>query len=200
MVSADVTLDRRFDAVVIGGSAGAVDALATLLPELPKADDIAIIVVIHLPPNQRSLLVKVFAPRCAYAVREAEDKLPIAPGTIWFAPPDYHLLIENDRTFALSIDQHVCFSRPAIDVLFESAADVYRDRLLGIILTGASRDGAQGAKTLREKGGVLIVQDPLEATADVMPAAAIEDAHPEWVAPLAGIKRALSNFLARDNG
>jgi two-component system chemotaxis response regulator CheB len=197
MVPADLKLDREFDAVVIGGSAGAIDALAELLPALPKSERTAVIVVVHLPANQKSLMVEIFKPRCTPVVREAEDKSPVELGTIWFAPPDYHLLIESDRTFALSIDAHVCFSRPAIDVLFESAAAVYGERLLGIVLTGASRDGAHGAKAIRERGGTVIVQDPEEAATGIMPKAAIEEANPQWVTSLAGITRALADSLSK---
>jgi two-component system chemotaxis response regulator CheB len=170
----------RADAVVVGGSAGAVDVLGTLLPELPADFCLPVIVVVHLPARRTSLLPGLFASRCALPVREPQDKQPIEPG-IWFAPPDYHLLIEADHCFALSIDQPVRFSRPSIDVLFESAARAYAARLLAVVLTGANDDGAAGARAIRKLGGVLAVQSPETALASEMPRAAIERSSPQYV-------------------
>jgi two-component system chemotaxis response regulator CheB len=170
----------RADAVVVGGSAGAVDVLGALLPELPADYAVPVIVVVHLPARRTSLLPPLFAPRCALPVREPEDKQPVGPG-VWFAPPDYHLLVEADRTFSLSIDEPVRFSRPSIDVLFESAARAYTSRLLGVVLTGANDDGAEGARAIRRSGGVLAVQSPDTAIASEMPRAAIGRATPQCV-------------------
>lgn len=173
----------RADAVVVGGSAGAVDVLGALLPELPADYALPIIVVVHLPARRTSLLPPLFAARCALPVREPEDKQPITPG-VWFAPPDYHLLVESDRSFSLSIDEPVRFSRPSIDVLFESAARAYRSRLLGVVLTGANDDGAAGALAVRKLGGVLAVQSPETAIASEMPRAAIDRSSPQYVGPV----------------
>jgi two-component system chemotaxis response regulator CheB len=170
----------RAEAVVIGGSAGAVEVLGMLLPEIPATYPLPIIVVVHLPARRASLLPPLFAQRCALAVREPEDKQPVEPG-IWFAPPDYHLLVETDHTFALSIDQPVRFSRPSIDVMFESAARAYGSRLLAVVLTGANDDGAAGARAIRKLGGVVAVQSPETALAPEMPRGAIEQASPQWV-------------------
>ena len=175
--------DFRADAVVIGGSAGAVDALGLVLPALPATLALPVIVVLHLPPGRASLLPELFAPRCALPVYEPQDKQPIEPG-IWFAPADYHLLVEAERTFALSIDEPVRFSRPSIDVLFESAAEAYGDRLLGILLTGANDDGAAGGCAIRRFGGMFAVQDPETAYASEMPRAAVARAAPQCVAPV----------------
>jgi len=172
------------EAIAVGASAGAVEALGVLLPALPLELNVPVIVVVHVPPNRPSLMAELFAPRCALDVREAEDKQTIAPGTIWFAPPGYHLLVERDRSFALSIDEPVNFSRPAIDVLFSSAADTYRDRLLALILTGANQDGAAGAADVRAAGGLVAVQDPETAHAATMPALCIERAQPDFVGTL----------------
>ena len=119
------------DAVVIGASAGGVEAISTLLAALPAKFGLAVLVVIHLPPTSNGLLVSVLTPRCALPVVEAADKAPIERGTVYLAPPGYHLLVEPDRTFALSVDEPVNFSRPSIDVLFESAAFAYRDLKIG---------------------------------------------------------------------
>ena len=173
------------DAIVIGASAGAIEALGVLLPALPATLPAPVIVVVHLPANHQSLLTELFKPRCALRVREAEDKQTVEPGTVWFAPPGYHLLIERDRSFALSVDEPVHFSRPSIDVLFESAVDAYQARLLALVLTGANQDGASGAAMIREAGGLVGVQDPSTAIASTMPALAIARARPQCVGTLA---------------
>jgi two-component system chemotaxis response regulator CheB len=180
----------RADAVVVGGSAGAIEVLGQLLPGLSAASQVPVIVVMHLPPRRVSLLPRLFAARCQLPVREPEDKQPIGPG-IWFAPPDYHLLVEAGRYFALSIDAPVKFSRPSIDVLFESAAEVYGAGLLGVVLTGANDDAALGACAIRKLGGVLAVQDPQGAEAQEMPRAAIRKAAPQLV----GTVRELASML-----
>jgi two-component system, chemotaxis family, protein-glutamate methylesterase/glutaminase len=160
-------------AVVIGASTGGVEALSVILPALPARGSAAVFVVQHLPRDRPSLLVEIFAPRCAAAVREAEDKEPVEPGTIYFAPADYHLLVAPGPHIALSVDELVNHSRPSIDVLFESAAEVYRERLLGVILTGASTDGAAGLEAVCRGGGRAVVQQPEEAVADRMPSSAL---------------------------
>lgn len=173
----------RPEAVVIGASAGAVDALSTVLPALSPKADIPFIIVVHIPPDMRSLLVDIFSSRCALPVRAPLDKQPVEPG-VWIAGPDYHLLVETDRHFAVSVDPPVNFSRPSVDVLFESAADAYGSALIAVVLTGASRDGARGARKIRDAGGLVLVQDPAEADVDIMPKAAIAEASPQFIAPL----------------
>lgn len=165
---------RQTDAIVVGASAGGVEALSVLLAALPSALRAAVFIVLHLPKDRPSLLVDIFQPRCARPVREARDKETVEAGTVYIAPPDYHLLIEDGPCLALSVDEPVHFSRPSIDVLFESAADVYGERLLGIILTGASRDGADGLAAVRSSGGSTVVQTPATAHAMAMPAAALD--------------------------
>ena len=164
---------ESLDAVVVGASAGGVDALLALMPALAAGTHAAIIIVLHLPRQRPSALAAIFGKKCALPVREAEDKEPVARGTVYVAPPDYHLLI--DRTagrgsngaplLALSADDPVNYSRPSIDVLFESAADIYGDRVAGVLLTGANSDGAIGLAAVRRAGGVTIVQDPATAVA-----------------------------------
>jgi two-component system, chemotaxis family, protein-glutamate methylesterase/glutaminase len=162
-------------AVVIGASAGAVEALSALLPALPAQYPLPIVIVVHIPPDKKSALVELFRVRCAMQVREAEDKEPISAATIYFAPPDYHLLIEMDKTLSLSSDEPVLFSRPSIDVLFESAADAFGAGLIAIVLTGANQDGAKGLRAVVEAGGAAIIQDPDDAFASAMPLAAINE-------------------------
>jgi len=181
------TLAGRIDAIVIGASAGGVDALSTLLPALPAGAAASTFVVLHLPRERPSLLVNIFAPKCAQPVREAQDKEPIERGVIYFAPPDYHLLVDAGPQLALSADEPVNYSRPAIDVLFESAADYYGERLLGIILTGGNHDGAAGLQAVRQAGGMSIVQQPSEAQAPFMPELALRQGEVDAVLTVAQI-------------
>ena len=163
------------EALVVGGSAGAIQALLYLLPPLSAVTTVPIITVVHLPPRRASLLPELFSERCALPAREPCDKEPVVRG-VWFAPPDYHLLIEKGRTFSLSLDEPHLFSRPSIDALFESAAHCYGPTLVGAILTGASRDGASGARTICHHGGLCFALNP-DGTdyLSTMPRAAIEE-------------------------
>jgi two-component system chemotaxis response regulator CheB len=162
------------EAVVIGASAGALEALSVLLPALPAAFNLPVIVVVHVPPDRRSMLAELLQQRCRILVREAEDKEAISRGTAYLAPPDYHLLVELDKSFALSSDEPVHFSRPSIDVLFESAADAYGSALIAVVLTGANADGAKGMGAVAAAGGTAIVQNPESAFAAAMPESALE--------------------------
>jgi two-component system chemotaxis response regulator CheB len=170
--------------LIVGASAGAVEALDLLLPAVSQGARVPLVVVVHLSPNRASLLPELFAPRCAVRVREPLDKEPMSAGTIWFAPPNYHLLLETDSSFSLSIDAPLNFSRPSIDVLFESAADALGPSVCAIVLTGANEDGSSGARRVRERGGLVIVQDPSTAVASDMPRAAISRANPQIIATL----------------
>jgi two-component system chemotaxis response regulator CheB len=161
-------------AVAIGASAGAVQALQAILPRLPADYPLPVLVVVHVPPDRANMLVPLLQAKCEMAVREAEDKEPVVPGVIYFAPSDYHLLVETDGSLALSTDEWVNFSRPSIDVLFESAADAYGSALAGVILTGANHDGAAGLKAVVDAGGVAIVEQPAGAYASAMPEAALK--------------------------
>ena len=160
-------------AVVIGASVGAIEALSVILPALPAGYPLAVIVVVHVPPDKKSLLADLFSARCAIAVKEAEDKERIVASTIYFAPPDYHLLVEPDFRLSLSSDAPVRYSRPAIDVLFETAADAYGDAVTGVILTGANSDGAKGLRAIRDAGGKALVQAAVHAEGKAMPLAAL---------------------------
>ncbi len=185
-------------AVVIGASAGGVDALLTLFAGLPADWRLPLVVVIHLPEQYESRLAEVFSQRLPFPVREAEDKLPVAGGTLYVAPPGYHLSIESDLCFSLSCEPPVLFSRPSIDVLMSSAADAYGPALAGILLTGANEDGAEGLLRIHEAGGLTIVQDPDEAVAPAMPRAAIARHRPDHVLPLRGIRALLMALDSTD--
>lgn len=182
---------RRTELVVIGGSAGGVDALVGLLPAVPQDYRAAVVCILHVPGDRESRLAEVFDLRAALPVREARDKEPIQPGVIYFAGSGYHLSVERDGCFSLSCEPPVQFARPAIDVLMESAADAYGPRLAGILLTGANHDGADGMCRIRERGGLTVVQDPVEAQASAMPIEAIRRCAPDLVLPLSGIRTLL---------
>jgi two-component system, chemotaxis family, protein-glutamate methylesterase/glutaminase len=160
-------------AIVVGASAGALEALSVILPALPADYRLPVLVVVHVPPDKKSVLAELFRRKCRIAVHEAEDKEPIQGGNVYFAPPDYHLLVEKDASVALSSDEPVLYSRPSIDVLFESAADAYGPGLIGIVLTGANQDGANGLKAIVNAGGTAIVQRPQDAFSSAMPQAAL---------------------------
>jgi two-component system chemotaxis response regulator CheB len=187
-------------AVVIGASAGGVEALGRLLPQLPADCSAAVLIAMHLPRDRPSLLRTLFEPRCALPICEAEDKQPVAPGCVYFAPPDYHLLIdcEDDTpSLALSVDEPVRYSRPSIDVLFESAAECWGEKLMGVILTGANDDGARGLGAVARAGGMTVVQDPREAVADALPAAAIRAGHARHVLGLDAIAALFASLGSR---
>ncbi len=161
------------EAVVIGASAGAVQALSIILPALPSDYRLPVLIVVHVPPDRRNALAELFQTKCQVRVREAEDKEPIEPGVVYFAPPDYHLLVEDDRSLALSTEEPVLHSRPSIDVLFESAAEAFGPALVGVMLSGANHDGARGLRAVAAAGGVAVVEEPTTAFASAMPEAAL---------------------------
>ncbi|WP_460123655.1 chemotaxis protein CheB [Pseudomonas sp. S2_C03] len=184
----------RVEAIVIGASAGGVEALMGLLGPLRQGFTLPIIVVLHLPDERRSQLAEVFARRVAMRVEEAGDKSPVEAGTLYFATPGYHLSIEQDRSFSLSLEDRVHYSRPAIDFLFESAADAYGPSLAAVLLTGANRDGAKGLAQVQRQGGLTIVQDPTEAQVATMPLAALDTHQPDHILPIHGIGRLLAEL------
>ncbi|WP_083893488.1 MULTISPECIES: chemotaxis protein CheB [Herbaspirillum] len=178
---------RSIEAIVIGASAGGVEALSEILPALRRGAAVATMVVLHIPRERPSLLASIFADRCAQPVVEAQDKEPAQAGVIYFAPPDYHLLVDRSEEgplLAMSNEELVNFSRPAIDVLFESAADVYGPHLLGIVLTGGNHDGAAGLQAIARAGGVTVVQSPQQAQVPYMPAQALALGNIDYVLTL----------------
>jgi two-component system chemotaxis response regulator CheB len=182
------------DAVAIGASAGGVEVLSVLLSSLPASCRASFIIVIHIPRERPSLLPDVFGAKCVLPVREAEDKEPVQPGTVYFAPPDYHLLVDRGPAFALSSDEPVHFSRPSIDVLFDSAADIYGERLLGLILTGANQDGAEGLAAIGRAGGRTVVQEPGGAAVPFLPEAALRAGPVDFVLSLAQLQELFATW------
>ncbi len=178
-------------AVVLGASAGGIQALIKILSLLPENYSLPIIIVLHISDAHPSTLPAVFKGIVRLPVKEAQEKDEILRGTIYFAPPGYHLLIESDYTFSLSNEEPVFFSRPSIDVTFESAAYVYGKNLTGILLTGANQDGAMGLKTIKGLGGRTIIQDPKSAEHSEMPASGIPYVKPENIMTLDQISQYL---------
>lgn len=184
----------KYHAIVIGVSTGGMAALDTILPHLRADCDLAVIVVQHEHPTSDDFLTRYLDEKCLLKVKRADDKEDIAPGVIYIAPPNYHLMVEENRTFALSIDEPFNYARPSIDVLFEAAADVYGANLVGVVLTGASADGSRGIGKIKERGGLAIVQDPETAEVQTMPRAAINANHVDHILPLGEIGPFLAKF------
>jgi len=164
---------QQFHIVVVGCSAGGLEALSSFLSSLSPELGAAVAVVQHLSPLADDFLVRHLKVQTLLPVVEAADKMPMEPGQVYVAPPNYHLLVERDRTFSLSLEGRVSFARPSIDVLFESAARAFGAGSIGIILTGANRDGSDGCRLIRAKGGIVLVQDPETAEHRTMPEAAL---------------------------
>ncbi len=175
------------DLVAIGCSSGGLHALQTLLRGLAPSLPAALVVVCHTASEDVSLLCELLARHSTLPVCEASERQTIQPGRVYVAPTNYHLLIDSSQRFLLSVDSKVCFVRPSIDVLFESAADVYGEKMIGVVLTGANHDGAQGLKRIRGQGGLAIVQNPADAEFSTMPQAALEHAGADQCLDLAAI-------------
>ena len=169
----------RFDIVVVGVSAGGVDLLLELLPALPATFPVPIVICLHSAPGTTAELAQMLDLRCTLGVAEAADKQVLQPGWVYLAPGGYHLLLERDGLCSLSVDEPVRFSRPSVDVLFDSAAHVYRQRVLAVVLSGANDDGARGVVRIKAAGGTVIVQDPASAQVDGMPRAALAAVTPD---------------------
>lgn len=182
--------------IVVGASWGGLHAISTLLDGIDEEMDLPIVIAQHRgadsPPGALEGLLQHHVAR---PVVQASDKEKLQRARVYLAPPDYHLLVD-DGAFALSTDERVQYARPSIDVLFESAADAYRERTIGIVLTGANADGAAGLRRIKERGGVAIVQDPRTAEAASMPAAALAAAAADAILPVEEIPAFLRGLVA----
>jgi two-component system chemotaxis response regulator CheB len=183
----------RYKCIVIGVSAGGMHALSTIIPALPAKFPLPVIVIQHLSPHSDNYTTLHLDKISRVRVKEVDEKEKIMPGIVYMGPPNYHVLVEEDETFSLSVEGRINWARPSIDVLFESAADVYGPDLIGIILTGANNDGSKGLKKIKEEGGLALVQDPHTAEVDGMPLAAIETAKVDHILKLEEI----ASFLVR---
>jgi two-component system, chemotaxis family, protein-glutamate methylesterase/glutaminase len=188
-----VTPARRL--VALGASWGGIAAMRAILPRLVLPSDTAVVVVLHRQPV-RSALAHVIGRGSPLPVQEAEDKTPLTPGKVHVAPPDYHLLVERGW-LSLSTEEAVKHSRPSIDVLLESAAASFGDRLVAVVLTGASDDGTDGARAVHRHGGSVIVQDPATAEQPIMPRAVIDAGLADAVASLEDVPSAVGDALGR---
>lgn len=174
----------RIEAVVIGTSAGGLSALRIILEQLPKGFPLPVLIVQHISADSEDFWIKNLNAQCNIQVKEAEEKEEVTKGNAYIAPPDYHILLEHDHTITISQEEKVNFSRPSIDVLFETASDVYKDKLMGIVLTGASKDGATGLKKIKSKGGITVVEHPASAEFNLMPTEAIRASKPDHILSL----------------
>jgi len=191
----------NYEAIVIGVSSGGMNALKFLFSRLPADFSIPIIIVQHVSARSDNEWIKLLNEKSNLTIKEADEKEKIACPTeqllgretrkVYIAPANYHLLIEKDRTFSLTIDELVNFARPSIDVLFESAAEAYKNKLIGIVLTGSNNDGAKGIKRIKEYGGLAIVQDPETAESPTMPASALAVMQPDYILSLEKIVQLL---------
>lgn len=188
----------HYQAIVIGGSSGGFQALQTVLGLLPRDYSLPVMVVLHQSPTSDNNLANSLNNVCLLTVKEAEEKEVIAEGFVYIAPANYHLLVERDYTLSLSVEDRVWYSRPAIDVLFETAADAFEARLVGVLLTGANQDGTAGLQRIRQRGGLTLAQDPTEAYMPAMPESAIRAGVVDRVLPLATIGALLAS-LTRSN-
>lgn len=175
-----------FELVVVGTSLGGLHALEVLLAGLPKGFPVSVAVVQHRHKDSENTLSFFLQQHSLLPLKEPEDKEAIVPGQVYLAPADYHLLVEPG-SFALSTEAPVEYARPSIDVLFESAADAYAEKVIGVILTGANQDGAQGLAKIKAHGGLAVVQEPATAFSPTMPQAAIALVRVDWILPLSEI-------------
>jgi len=180
-----------YEAIVIGVSSGGMKAMKIIFSHLPKGFKTPIIIVQHISAHSDSKWIQLLNDAYNLDIKEADEKELIENGKVYFAPPNYHLLIEKDKTFSLTIDERVNYARPSIDVLFESASEAYKNKLIGIILTGSNNDGTNGIKRIQECGGLAIVQDPKTAEAAYMPISAIAAIQPDYILSLEDIIKLL---------
>lgn len=186
----------NYEIVVIGTSAGGLNALQILLSQLSADFKLPVLIVQHRLPAPDEFMVFALKESCSLQVKEADQGDFIEPGHVYLAPANYHLLVERDRTLSLSVDEKICYSRPSIDVLFESAADVYQDSLIGIILTGANSDGTIGLKRIKELGGLTMAQDPKSAEIEIMPSSAIAENVVDEILSLEKISHYLNRIVS----
>ncbi|HEV7332805.1 MAG TPA: chemotaxis protein CheB [Flavisolibacter sp.] len=180
--------------LVIGGSAGSLEAILQFFPSLMPEKALAIVLVLHRRSGE-SMLTELLKDKTSWQVKEAEEKEPIEPGTIYIAPADYHLLIENDHTFSLDYSEKIHYSRPAIDVTFETAAEAYGPRLMALLLSGANQDGTAGLQKIKRAGGFVMVQDPGEAIVSYMPKYAVDHVSVDRMLPAKEIAAAVRSLM-----
>ncbi len=167
--------------VIIGGSAGSLQALLQILPFIENPISFAIVIVVHRKQSDEQTLEALLALKSQIKVREVEDKVKLEPGFIYIAPSNYHLLFEKNETLSLDTSEKINYSRPSIDVSFESAAEIYGNHLIGILLSGSNSDGTIGLRAIQAAGGINVVQNPLSADMPFMPNNAILHTTPDFI-------------------
>lgn len=167
--------------VIIGGSAGSLNALMQILPDLSQLNGFAVVIVLHRKSTDDQTLEELIALKSSITVKIVEDKVPLVPGYIYIAPSNYHLLFEKNDTLSLDISEKINYSRPSIDVSFESASEIYGEALVGILLSGSNTDGTYGLKAIKAAGGTIVVQNPTVAEMPFMPHNAILNTNPDFV-------------------
>ena len=182
------------NAIVLGASSGGMEAIRKILFSLPEGFNPPIIIVLHIGVNNIRHYLSMLDKKTSFRIVEAEEKEAIQPHTVYFAPPNYHLQIEQNLIFSLSTDAKVNYSRPSIDVLFETAAWAYKDNLIGILLTGSNKDGALGLECIKNSGGIAIVENPETAYDRTMPRAATELFTPDYVLDLKDIAQKIAEL------
>lgn len=185
----------EYKVIAIGGSAGSLDIILKVIAEAPLSD-IIYIIIIHRRNDTDSILTNLFSSRTKFKVKEVEDKDSILPGYMYVAPADYHLLLEDEKTFSLDASEKIYFSRPSIDVTFESVAEVFGTSAIGVLLSGANADGAQGLSRIHQAGGFTIVQNPESAEVDYMPRQALEQLEPDAIIDANDIPNFLNSIIS----
>ncbi len=183
-----------YEAIVIGASAGGLKALKTIVKDLPVSFQLPLLIVQHMSPQSDSFMARYLNQLTHLQVKEADEKEPVRPGHIYIAPPNFHLLVEENHTLSLTVDEKVNYARPSIDVLFETASIAWKQRLAGIVLTGANSDGARGVCSIKARGGLTVAQSPQTADSAEMPAAAIETGCIDHIIDLGNIAKFLNQL------
>lgn len=187
-------INAKCEVVIIGGSAGSLEVLLQLLPNLNTLNSFALVIVLHRKSGEDNLLENLISLKTEIPVQDVEDKAPVEPGNIYIAPSDYHLLFEKDHTLSLDTSEKVNYSRPSIDVAFESAAEIYGSTLVAILLSGANADGTVGLEAVKKSGGITVVQKPASAEVPFMPVNAIANMQPDHVLDINEILKFVTNI------
>jgi two-component system chemotaxis response regulator CheB len=187
-------INPKIEIVVIGGSAGSFEVLLQIISNIKLDINFVVLIILHRKHNSNTSIADLFSKKTSLPVLECEDKDLLLPGHIYFAPADYHLLVERDRSVCLDYSEKENYSRPAIDVTFKSVSDIYKEKTAAILLSGANRDGAEGLKYISENYGTTIVQDPNDAEISTMPNEALKIFEPNYILTSQKITELINSF------
>jgi len=191
----EAAVKSNFKVLIIGGSAGSLEVLIRILPQLTTIT-FALVIILHRKAGDDSMLEELMAAKTTVPVMEVDDKTPLVPGSIYIAPSDYHLLFERDDILSLDASEKINFSRPSIDVSFESAAEIYGSRLTAVLLSGANSDGTNGSIAIKNAGGMVVIQKPETASMSYMPNSAIQNMAPDYILDVDGILDFIHNIVS----